>query len=108
MLRERRRNGSIVIYRVFLAAMIAAVVLFLMRVASGKLETDFSVGQVVHLSQNYEMGNIYDGNGELIANGSRKSSLEYENETTATAFQDIIGADISQTLGIRNNICSNA
>ena len=33
MLRERRRNGSVVIYRVFLAAMIAAVVLFLMRVA---------------------------------------------------------------------------
>ena len=60
MLRERRRNGSVVIYRVFLAAMIAAVVLFLMRVASGKLETDFSVGQVIHLSQNYEMGNIYD------------------------------------------------
>lgn len=108
MLRKRRGNGSVVIYRVFLAAMIAAVVLFLMRVASGKLETDFSVGQVIHLSQNYEMGNIYDGNGELIANGSRKSSLEYENETTATAFQDIIGADISQTLGIRNNICSNA
>ena len=108
MLRKRRGNGSVVIYRVFLAAMIAAVVLFLMRVASGKLESDFSVGQLIHLSQNYEMGNIYDGNGELIAKGSRKSSMEYESETTATAFQDIIGADISQTLGIRNNICSNA
>lgn len=108
MLRRRKRNGSVVIYRVFLAAMIAAVVLFLMRVASGKLETDFSVGQVIHLSQSYKMGDIYDCSGELIANGSRKSSLEYERETTATAFQDIIGADISQTLGIRNNICSNA
>lgn len=54
MLRERRRNGSVVIYRVFLAAMIAAVVLFLMRVASGKLETDFSVGQVIHLRHGKE------------------------------------------------------
>lgn len=108
MLREKRRNGSVVIYRVFLAVMIAAVVLFLARVASGELESDFSVGQLIHLSQNYEMGDIYDGNGELIAKGSRKSSLEYESETTATAFQDIVGADISQTLGIRNNICSNA
>ena len=108
MLRKRRGNGSVVIYRVFLAAMIAAVVLFLMRVASGELESDFSVGQLIHLSQNYEMGNIYDGNGELIAKGSRKSSMEYESEKTATAFQDIVGADISQTLGIRNNICSNA
>ena len=107
MLRKRRGNGSVVIYRVFLAAMIAAVVLFLMRVASGELESDFSVGQLIHLSQNYEMGNIYDGNGELIAKGSRKSSMEYESEKTATAFQDIVGADISQTLGIRNNICSN-
>ena len=108
MLREKRRNGSVVIYRVFLATMIAAVVLFLMRVASRKLETDFSVGQMIHLSQSYKMGNIYDGNGELIAKGSRKSSMEYESEKTATAFQDIVGADISQTLGIRNNICSNA
>ena len=108
MLRERRRNGSVVIYRVFLAVMVAAVVLFLARVASRKLETDFSVGQVIHLSRNYKMGDIYDCSGELIAKGSRKSSLEYESETTATAFQDIIGADISQTLGIRNNICSNA
>ena len=108
MLRKRRRNGSVVIYRVFLATMIAAVVLFLMRVASRKLETDFSVGQMIHLSQSYKMGNIYDGNGELIAKGSRKSSMEYESEKTATAFQDIVGADISQTLGIRNNICSNA
>ena len=108
MLRKRRGNGSVVIYRVFLAAMIAVVVLFLMRVASGELESDFSVGQLIHLSQNYEMGNIYDGNGELIAKGSRKSSMEYESEKTATAFQDIVGADISQTLGIRNNICSNA
>lgn len=108
MLRKRRGNGSVVIYRVFLAAMIAAVVLFLMRVASGKLETEFPVGQVIHLSRSYKMGDIYDCSGELIANGSRKSSLEYESETTATAFEDIVGADISQTLGIRNNICSNA
>lgn len=108
MLRKRRENGSVVIYRVFLAAMIAAVVLFLMRVASGKLETEFPVGQVIHLSRSYKMGDIYDCSGELIANGSRKNSLEYESETTATAFQNIVGADISQTLGIRNNICSNA
>lgn len=41
MLRERRRNGSVVIYRVFLAAMIAAVVLFLMRVAQESWKQTF-------------------------------------------------------------------
>ena len=75
MLRRRKRNGGVVIYRVFLAVMVAAVVLFLARVASRKLETDFSVGQVIHLSRNYKMGDIYDCSGELIAKGSRKSSL---------------------------------
>lgn len=42
MLRKRRGNGSVVIYRLFLVAMIAAVIFFMMRIASGKLETDFS------------------------------------------------------------------
>lgn len=108
MLRKRRGNGSVVIYRLFLVAMLAAVIFFVMRIASGKLETDFSAGQVMHLTQSYQMGDIYDCSGELLAKGSRKNSLEYESETTATAFQNIVGAEISQTLGIRNNICSNA
>ena len=55
MLRKRRGNGSVVIYRLFLVAMLAAVIFFVMRIASGKLETDFSAGQVMHLTQSYQM-----------------------------------------------------
>ena len=108
MLRKRRGNGSVVIYRLFLVAMIAAVIFFVMRIASGKLETDFSAGQIMHLTKSYQMGDIYDRSGKMIAKGGKNSREEYESEKTATAFQDVLGADIYETLGIRNNICSNA
>lgn len=54
------------------------------------------------------MGDIYDRSGKMIAKGGKNSREEYESEKTATAFQDVLGADIYETLGIRNNICSNA
>ena len=79
MLRKRRGNGSVVIYRLFLVAMIAAVIFFVMRIASGKLETDFSAGQIMHLTKSYQMGDIYDRSGKMIAKGGKNSREEYES-----------------------------
>lgn len=99
MLRRRRHHGSIIIFHLFTTVLAVAVLVFAMRVASRQLETPFSVGQVMHLTHTYQMGNIYDRKGNVISEGS---------ELKSDAFATIAGIDIYETAGKRDNLCSNA
>lgn len=83
---RRRRYVSVTIYRVFLAVLLVGIAVFVYRLYSGQLKTEFDIPQVMHLADTYQPGEIYDRNDKKI-------------EPDSESFKDIIGIDIKKTKG---------
>ena len=106
MLRVRPKRYNLTVYLAFIICISLVVSLFLARVITGSDVTKMSVGQVILTSQDYELGEVFDRNGKLIVKGNGDEAV-WSSDDAKTAFQDIMGIDIAETLGSRTTVLGN-
>lgn len=106
MLKMKRKHFEFKIYLVFVICMILIVNLFVIRIVTASNVTPMSVGQTIKVSQNYELGDVLDRDGNVIVKGSGHNVV-WNSSETEDAFQDILGIDISKTLGSRTTVLGN-
>lgn len=106
MLRMKRKHFEFKIYLVFVICMILIVNLFVIRIITESNVTPMSVGQTIKVSQNYELGDVLDRDGNVIVKGSGHKVV-WSSSETEDAFQDILGIDITKTLGSRTTVLGN-
>lgn len=90
----------------FVCLMTLIVALFAVRVMTRSEVTPMSVGQTIKVAQNCQFGEVLDRNGNLIVSGNGCNVIWRDSQTKG-AFQDILGVDITKTLGSKTTVLGN-
>ena len=92
MIKLRKKNYIRTVYWIFLLCMVAALVLFIVRVGTRCEVTEMSVGQVLLSSKDYVFGTILDRNGELVVSGN-DGGLIWNTDQTQDSFRQVLGTE---------------
>ena len=106
MLECKDKKRGRLLWVVFLLCMLIVLGVFFERVLSNSMITEMSGGQVIKISKQYVMGCIYDRYGNEIVKGTQ-SGVEWENEITQAAFDNLMGVDIESSKNSRMTVCGN-
>lgn len=106
MIRIKNKKNTGKIYVVFLICIGLVVGLFGYRVASRNTITPMSDGQIIMKSEQYQFGDVYDRNDELIVCGAA-NGVSWESESARQSFEKMLGIDIEDSLNSRITLCGN-
>lgn len=106
MIRIKNKINAGKIYCVFLICVGLVIGLFGYRVISRNTITPMSDGQIIMKSKQYQFGEVYDRNDELIVCGE-ENEIFWESESTRQSFEEVLGIDIENSLNSHITLCGN-
>lgn len=104
MLYQKKKKYMKTERRIFMFALLFIIAVFTMRVYKGNIDAAENAGLLIRLSDQYQMGAVYDRNGSVIVQGTDEGMEWIGNQEEQEAIISLFGPDLENTYASRMTI----
>ena len=101
MLYQKKKKYMKTERRIYAFVLLFIIALFLMRVCKGNIEAAEDAGLLIRLSNQYQMGTVYDRNGNAIVRGTDGGMEWTGNQEEQEAMAGLFGPALEDTYASR-------
>lgn len=104
MLYQKKKRYMKTERRIYAVVLLLLVTLFVGRICKGNVEAAGDAGLLIRLSDQYQMGTVYDRNGNVIVQGTDGGMEWNGDQEEQESMQSLFGPDLENTYASRMTI----
>ena len=104
MLYQKKKRYMQTERRIYAVVLLLLVALFVGRICKGNVEAVGDAGLLIGLSDQYQMGTVYDRNGNVIVRGTDEGMEWIRDQEEQESMESLFGPDLENTYASRMTI----